>query len=279
MTLSVNSEKLTKLIESFYKLTKIKVAVYDDSFNKIFAHPQKDSVFCEMINRIPEAKCSCNESVKKLCEECRQTNRLATLTCHAGLTEVVAPLYENGIIIGYIMFGQITNIKDKEKFIERAEYLCQRYPIDKDEFRQKIKTVPYKNNGQLLAVSEIINAFTAYIYLQNIVALKKENTLSLLLEYIENNLSSDLSAKTLCEKFFISKTSLYQITKNAMPNGIAKYVRAKRIDKAMDLITNTDKSIEEIAGMVGFTDSDYFRRIFKKESGMSANTYRKTQRS
>lgn len=279
MTLSVNLGKLTKLIESFYKLTRIKVAVYDDNFNKIFSHPQKDSEFCEMINLIPEAQCNCNESVKRLCEECRKTNRLATLTCHAGLTEVVAPLYENDIIIGYIMFGQITNIKNKNSFIEKAELLCQKYALDKEEFHKKIRTVPYKNSEQLLAVSEIVNAFTAYIYLQNIVALKKEDTLSLLLKYIENNLSSDLSTKTLCENFFISKTTLYQLTKHAMPNGIANYVRAKRIEKAKDLIKNTDKPIEEIAGMVGFMDSDYFRRIFKKESGMSANTYRKIQKT
>lgn len=278
MTLTVNAGKLTKLIESFYKLTKIKVAVYDDNFKLIFAYPKKDSAFCEMINRIPEGKCNCKESAKKLCEECRKTKRLAALTCHAGLMDAVAPLYENGIIMGYIMFGQITNVRDKQRFMERAEALCEKYPLNKDEFRRKIKTVPYKDKSQLLAVTEIVNAFTAYIYLQSIIALKKEDTLTLLIDYIDNNLSSDLSAKTLCREFYISKTSLYQLTKSAMPDGIAKYVRSKRMDKAAELIAETEKPIEEIAGMVGFIDCDYFRRLFKQTNGMSANQYRKIHR-
>lgn len=275
MVLDVNIGKLTNLIQSFYKLTKIKIAVYDDDFNEIFAYPKNDSTFCEMMNKFPETRFNCRESVKKLCAECRKTNRLVTLTCHAGLTEVVAPLYENDVIIGYIMFGQITNTKDKQKFIESAKFLCRNYPLDKKEFAEKIVTVPYKNNEHIMAVSEIINSFTAYIYLDHIVTLKKEETLSLLMEYIENNLSADLSAQKLCEKFYVSKTILYEITKRSMPDGVAKYIRSKRMDMARKLITKTDKSIEEISGMVGFVDSNYFRRVFKKENGMSASAYRK----
>lgn len=275
MSLDINIGKLTKLIESFYKLTKIKVAVYDDAFNEIFAYPENDSTFCTMMNRVPEISAKCRESVKMLCAQCRSQKRLVTMTCHAGLTEAVAPLYENDIIIGYIMFGQITNIKDKKKFTEKAEFLCRDYPLDKREFAEKILTVPYKNNEQVMAVSEIINAFTAYIYLDHIVSLEKEETLYAIINHIENNLQEDLSAAALCRRFSVSKTVLYEITKPLMPDGIAKYVRAKRIDRAKFLLESTDKPVEEISGLVGFLDSNYFRRIFKKMSGMPANTYRK----
>lgn len=278
MALDVNISKLMKLIESFYKLTKIKVAVYDDDFNEIFAYPEKDSTFCEMMSRFPEVSRNCRESVKKLCAECRKAKRLVTLTCHAGLTEAVAPLYENDVIIGYIMFGQITNMKDKKKFVNRAEFLCRNYPLDKLEFAEKIITIPYKNNEQLKAVSEIINAFIGYINFDHIIVLKREEKLSFITEYIDNNLSADLSAKTLCKKFYISKTLLYEITKPLMPDGIAKYICAKRMEKAKELIAETDKPIEEIAGIVGFMDSGYFRRVFKKINGMPASTYRKMQK-
>ncbi len=275
MLLDIDISKLTTLVKSFYKLTKIKVAVYDDSFNEIFTYPQVDSPFCDMMNRTPETRKNCQESVKKLCERCRNQKRLVTFTCHAGLTEAVAPLYENNMIIGYIMFGQITNVKNRIEFVEKAKEVCREYPLEESEFNDKILTVPYKNNEQLMAASEIINALTAYICLEHIVFLKKEEALSSIVEYIDRNLSQDLSTRTLCERFSISKTVLYELTKPSMPDGIAKYIRNKRMNKAKELISETESSIEEISGLVGFLDSNYFRRVFKQVNGLSANAYRK----
>lgn len=276
MLLDININKLTKLIKSFYQLTKIKIAIFDDSFNEIFTYPESYSPFCEMVNRLPEIHKKCTQNVRELCEKCRKEKRLVTFTCHAGLTEAVAPLYENNIVIGYIMFGQITDIKSKTEFAERARYACRSYGLSEEEFNEKIKHVPYKNKEQIEAVCEIINALTSYIYLMRIVSMKKEETLASIIDYMENNLSADLSVSAICEKFSLSKTVLYELTSSAMPDGIAKYIRDKRIETAKLLIAKTDKSIEEISGIVGFLDSNYFRRIFKRLVGMSANAYRKT---
>ena len=68
---------------------------------------------------------------------------------------------------------------------------------------------------------------------------------------------------------------LYNITKESMPDGIGKYIKIKRIEKAKTLLINTDKSVEEISGLVGFMDSNYFRRLFKQATGTSAKNYRK----
>lgn len=275
MLLDININKLTKLIKSFYRLTKIKIAIFDDAFNEIFTYPEEYSPFCEMVNRRPDIHKKCSQNVKELCERCRSEKKLVTFTCHAGLTEAVAPLYEGNITIGYIMFGQITDIKSKTDFAQKARYACRSYGLSEEEFNEKIKLVPYKNKDQIEAVSEIVNALTSYIYMMRIVSMKKEETLASIVDYIENNLSSDLSVSAICEKFSLSKTVLYELTSSAMPGGIAKYIRDKRIETAKLLISKTDRSIEEISGLVGFLDSNYFRRIFKRTSGMSANAYRK----
>ena len=275
MLLDINMDKLKKLIESFYKLTKIKITVYDDSFNEILAYPPSHSAFCNMLNTIPEIHEKCNASAKALCALCRNENEMVMCTCHAGLTEVCAPLHESGITIGYIMFGQITNIKSKSEFAAKATECCKNYTLDPTEFEQRVSQVPYKNNEQLEAVSQIINTFTSYIYLERIISLKKEEKLNSIIEYIDLNTGVDLSIGALCERFSISKTLLYELTKSVMPDGIAKYIRSKRIEKARELISQTDKSIEEISGLVGFLDCNYFRRLFKQICGVSANTYRK----
>lgn len=275
MFLGIDSNKLTRLVESFYKLTKIRMVIFDDCFNEIYCYPQEHTFFCDMMNKNPETHKKCTESAKISCQKCHECGEMVTYTCHAGLTEAVAPLREGNIIIGYIMFGQITNIKDKECFAEEARQRCESYPLDANEFNRRIRSVSYKSNDQIEAVSEIMNAFTSYIYLKKIIFMEKKEALANIISFIDDNLSSDLSIRTICEKNNISKTVLYDITKESMPGGIAKYIKIKRLNKAKELILHTDKSIEEISGLVGFLDSSYFRRNFKMYAGMSAKAYRK----
>ena len=275
MILNLDTDKLSKLVESFYTLTKIRMVVYDDKFNEIFSYPNKHTTFCDMMNNQPHTHKKCKLSAKQLCELCRDKGEMVTFTCHAGLTEVAAPLCEDNLVIGYIMFGQITNIKDKNIFLEKAQEKCKDYGISPLEFIQKANTVKYKTTEQIEAVSEIMNVFTSYIRLKRIVSTRKDEPLASIIEYIDTHLYEDLSVQAICKKFSISKTVLYNITKTIMPYGIGKYIKSKRIEKAKELLTNTDKSIDEIAGLVGFIDSDYFRRIFKNSIGTSAKSYRK----
>lgn len=56
--------------------------------------------------------------------------------------------------------------------------------------------------------------------------------------------------------------------------GIAEYIRTLRLQQAQTLLKESDIPITEIAASVGFDDYNYFRRVFKKETGCSAKKYR-----
>jgi YesN/AraC family two-component response regulator len=47
-----------------------------------------------------------------------------------------------------------------------------------------------------------------------------------------------------------------------------------RISKAKELLKNTDKSVVEIAELIGYNDSNYFFRVFKKNTGVTPQQYR-----
>jgi AraC-like DNA-binding protein len=48
------------------------------------------------------------------------------------------------------------------------------------------------------------------------------------------------------------------------------------VNQAQQLLLDTDKSITEIAMDVGFSDSGYFSRVFRREVGLSPTDYRQT---
>ncbi|WP_138420109.1 AraC family transcriptional regulator [Aquibacillus sediminis] len=55
---------------------------------------------------------------------------------------------------------------------------------------------------------------------------------------------------------------------------IIGYQQMIRIDKAKHLLKNESLSIEEIAWLIGYEDSSYFSRVFKKETGFTPSLYK-----
>ena len=54
------------------------------------------------------------------------------------------------------------------------------------------------------------------------------------------------------------------------------YVRKLRIEKAINLIQNSNYPLTEIAYMTGFSDQSHFTRIFKQHTGKNPSSYRKS---
>ena len=55
----------------------------------------------------------------------------------------------------------------------------------------------------------------------------------------------------------------------------SNYLKNYRIAKAKELLVGTNLKLYEIAEKVGYSDSKYFSRIFKKQTGMTPSEYRK----
>ena len=73
----------------------------------------------------------------------------------------------------------------------------------------------------------------------------------------------------------ITETHFRRLFKKAYGTSPVKYVNKMRIERAQGLILNSNLSMSEIAGIVGFGDVYYFGRIFKKTTGVSPTEYRR----
>lgn len=279
MITKTDSKKLEKLIESFYNLTHIKVAVYDADFDEILAYPKRDAELCEMVKKNKSSCFECDKSTHRLCAKCALKQTVMVEKCHAGLTEVLAPLSDGVSIIGYIMFGQITNEKNREIFEKNVLERCKKYNLPKDDVLEALSKIQYFSDKEIEDVSKILNALAVYIAYEKIVYSDEMSMVHEVIRYIRGNLGEDLSVATLCKKFFLSKTEMYKITKSYMPDGVASFVKNERIKKASDMLMHTDKPVWKIAEEVGFSDVDYFLRVFKREKGISAAKYRKNSKN
>ena len=57
-----------------------------------------------------------------------------------------------------------------------------------------------------------------------------------------------------------------------------QYIVSLRISAAKGYLDNSDKNINEIAGIVGYDNALYFSRLFKKYTGMTPTEYKKRNR-
>ena len=268
MSLLFQDKELIELMRDFYTLTGIKIVLFDVNFNELFSYPTTPKTFCSQmrLNESYDLKCkNCDEEAFK---RCKNSKSLEVYKCQAGMTEAVSPIIEGDNIIGYMMFGEVTDNRDKQDFFESMSNYIKPYS-NVGNINGLIKKIKYKSNKQILAAAKILDALTEYILLKEIVQFSDKQIIEKIDIYIENNLNGDVSIGALCKEFKIGRTKLYEVVKEYANCGIASYLKQKRLKRAKHLLKTTDMKISEISDTVGFSDYNYFLRVFKQEFGIS----------
>lgn len=94
------------------------------------------------------------------------------------------------------------------------------------------------------------------------------------LDYINENFASIKDLEQIAEANFISKTHLCRIFKNKIGMTVSQYLNTIRIQYSCELLTDTAKSIAEIAELSGYTSVNYYERVFKKLMGYTPLEFR-----
>lgn len=96
----------------------------------------------------------------------------------------------------------------------------------------------------------------------------------LAIEYMENDFANLDGISTLADQLGISLSHFTrEFTKETGINPI-KYLTNIRLQNSMQLLTNTDLPINEIAIKCGFSCANYFSKIFKKNSHVTPYQFR-----
>jgi AraC-like DNA-binding protein len=92
-----------------------------------------------------------------------------------------------------------------------------------------------------------------------------------------NNAKFDTSR--LAQALALSRTQLYRKLKPLIRQSPGKYIRFVRLQKAKELLINTNFSIGEIGDHVGFFDQSHFTRAFKNQYGYNPSSLKSKQKS
>lgn len=87
------------------------------------------------------------------------------------------------------------------------------------------------------------------------------------IHYIEEHYAEEFSVADLAALCHCSESLLYKQFKKALKVSPVVYKQNIQIQRALELLTHTDLTIEEISNRVGFSSSNYFRTVFSKITG------------
>ncbi|MEG0856695.1 MAG: AraC family transcriptional regulator [Terrisporobacter sp.] len=96
--------------------------------------------------------------------------------------------------------------------------------------------------------------------------------------FIFQNATKDISLETTAYEMNISKVYLSRVFKKEVGITFMELLKIIRIYNAKHLLTYTDLKVYEISNEVGYFDSNYFNRQFKKVTSFTPEEYRKTKR-
>ncbi len=94
------------------------------------------------------------------------------------------------------------------------------------------------------------------------------------ISHLERNIHREVNLEELASIAHMSQRSFLRVFQSATGTSPLAWVIAQRINRACHLLRHTDRRVTEVAFDVGFNDSNYFSRQFRKIAGLSPRDYR-----
>lgn len=176
----------------------------------------------------------------------------------------ITPITQN-----HIMFTN--KISGNPVAIECVKNIIAEYETKEAGFELSIKSYVYRLLVFLLRnhMDRILTQSEYKLHIQNLQMLNK------ILEFVESSYMEEITIDRITKIACLSRFYLSRLFKRLTGKSINEYINSIRIDKAEQLIKNTNLSMTEIAMATGFNDANYFSRIFKKYKNAAPSEVRR----
>ncbi|AJY74742.1 helix-turn-helix domain-containing protein [Paenibacillus beijingensis] len=167
----------------------------------------------------------------------------------------IKELYMHLFVIG----SQV--LKHKDKTLPEATY------------REYIRMILSEHSISIDGMTEFISGY--FNQIMDAVEPKANQLESLVFKpFIDANYQEDIHLEVLAEKFHTTANYMSRLLKKELGKPFHQYLQEVRIQKAKELLANSNRTIQDIWASVGFNNRNSFIRSFRKIEGISPMEYR-----
>lgn len=270
-----NKEKLEHILSDFYSSTGIAVTLYDSSKQAVATSPIY-SPYCTAIRTCAECVAECSRSDLIHMKEVGSDHKIKRYTCHAGLMETILPIEYEGIVIAYLQIGQFCDeerIYSKPQCVESA---ASRYRVPVDTLRPLYADLPRISEARLEALCNILGILIRSFWVDGLIDYRRSMLSIRIEQYLTEHLTEMIRIEELCREFSLSKNALYRLFHEEFHTTVGDLINQKRLELACELLLHEPSlNVTEIASACGFSDYNYFIRLFRRRLGITPLQFRK----
>ncbi len=270
MQFTYNLQKLEETLYDFYRVTGVSITFYSAEFKALKQKSTQPTRYCSMVGSVKGSD-SCFRSTNALLHLCEQRREPVRHICDAGLVDIAVPLLYAGSIMGYLMLGQIR----REEAFPAVTFDPS---LDRAVLESLYRELPCLDEEAIGAIMHIAVMLTKYILLENMIKPKTNSAAEAVAAFIEAHLTEKLTVARIARHVHLSPSGIYKCIHAAYGCTVSSYITARRVERSLSLLSAGEQSVEEIAGLLGFSSGAYFCRCFKKEKGVSPLQYRQMQK-
>lgn len=271
------SIELITVLKELHIISGFRISIYDTEFNEVCSYPKELTDFCSFVQESKAGKKCCNDCDAKAFHTVKSTGEAYIYRCHFGLYEAVAPLYHYGILSGYLMMGQtLDTTPDNPAYVEQV---ARNYVSDHERLSRVITSIPISSKEKIASCITIMKICASYITMSHGWKAQDQELPVRIQKYLNQNYASPITIDSLSNVFLCSKSTLSSEFKSTFHKTLIEYLTEVRLMHARELLDNPALSIKSISVACGFSDQNYFTKVFEKHCHVTPSEYRKQRKN
>ncbi|MBU0929076.1 MAG: PocR ligand-binding domain-containing protein [Spirochaetes bacterium] len=269
--------EVQRLIDSFAYCFRVKITVFSPEMEELIVGLQNPgSRYCRIVQKGLQVRYRCCRQDKLMCERCARRRRLTIYRCHAGLSEAVLPLEIDGALIGYAMLGQFrtATVMPQDMLADWAKA-----KFDPAELTSAYMEQPYYDEAALGNILNLFSMMVSFIVSRDYVRVRRTHLVELVLAWLDEHMAEPADLVVVADAVNRCPSAVSHAVKRQLGISFKQLATLKKIQKFESLVARDPaESIQEAAQAVGFEDSLYFSRIYKKVRLSPPSTYARSVR-
>jgi ligand-binding sensor protein/AraC-like DNA-binding protein len=296
----INAQNFQKIQDSLAEATDMAMVTVDFQGVPVTRH-SRCSDYCTLVRSVPELEDACRKCDSRGGIEASRLGEPYIYRCHRGIVDLAVPIILEGRYTGAALAGQVL-LKDDDDDLEK---IAESPRVDAEterkleELREKL---PAMTRDRIQVIANMFFRITNYIIEEALVKMSLSESidaerdapmngektpaltgeqraadspiLAPALAYIAENCHKRLTIDDMASFCNISSSYFSKLFNRTAGKTFSNYVNGLRVERAKKLLETTDTPITAIAFDLGFDDSGYFDKVFKRIEGVTPSAYK-----
>lgn len=275
LTLPEEGDSLRQLTEAFARATGMEITVWNESEQPCGYSAMNDSQFCSLLHGCGKGGDLCVCSDREAFRRSRETDGVYCYRCPFGLIEAVVPIRRGEKHCGFVMAGKVAG-EGEDSTRQIRDRLLALYPEIRGYFDPDaaLAEIPRVSAEKLADNLRLLAALAEVFAERGVTSAPVQSLAKSVRQFLDGHFDRRVTLPELSVRFHCSTVTLNTHFRRAFGITVLQYLNRRRMTHAEELLRKTDLSLAEISDLCGFSDADYFSRVFRGQHGMSPNAFR-----